>query len=237
VGDVIVSEVHFRPLDPDGDRPLRADNFEYLEITNRADRAVDVSGWRIAGSVEFTFDAGTVLAPEDVLVVVPFRPTDEAKSNVFRFFLNADVSLPLHGPYSQPLDDQANHIRLERIETPPDAPGPAYFVLEDAVQFHDQPPWPALVEGAGQSLTRLQQGVPGSNPIAWTAAMPSPGVAEFVARVPGDADDDGVFDQRDRVRILALGKYLTDAAATWEQGDWNGDGIFDQRDLVQALQG
>jgi hypothetical protein len=197
---------------------------------------VDLSGWRITGSVQFTFGAGTRLAPQDTLVVVPFRSTDEARSNVFRFFLNTDASLPLYGPYDKPLDDRANLIRLEKAEVLPDAPGPGYFVLMDTVQFDGQPPWPAFVEGAGQSLTRLQNDVFGARPMAWTAAPPSPGQAAFVSRVPGDSNDDGVFDQQDQWQVLTAGKYLTGIAATWGEGDWNGDGVFNQRDLVSALQ-
>lgn len=55
-------------------------------------------------------------------------------------------------------------------------------------------------------------------------------------RVPGDANRDGVFDQKDLVQVLQAGKYMTSNRAVWEEGDWNGDGIFDQLDLVAALQ-
>ena len=65
----------------------------------------------------------------------------------------------------------------------------------------------------------------------------------------GDADMDLDFDQLDLVQVLAGGKYLTGAAATWGQGDWNGapggtpgsppagDGVFNQLDVIAALSG
>ena len=53
---------------------------------------------------------------------------------------------------------------------------------------------------------------------------------------PGDANRDGVFDQRDLVQVLMAGKYVTAESANWAEGDWNGDDVFDQLDLVAALQ-
>ncbi len=52
----------------------------------------------------------------------------------------------------------------------------------------------------------------------------------------GDANRDGLFDQRDLVEILQAGKYLTGESAVWGEGDWNGDNVFDQGDLIAALQ-
>lgn len=54
--------------------------------------------------------------------------------------------------------------------------------------------------------------------------------------IPGDSDRNGVFDQRDLVRVLQSGKYLTGEPAGWEDGDWNQDGRFDRDDIVDALQ-
>jgi hypothetical protein len=65
--------------------------------------------------------------------------------------------------------------------------------------------------------------------------------------LPGDADQDGDFDQLDIVKVQQSGKYLTGVAATWGEGDWDGapggaagdpppgDGFFDQNDIVAAL--
>jgi hypothetical protein len=66
--------------------------------------------------------------------------------------------------------------------------------------------------------------------------------------LPGDANQDFSFDQRDIVQVLQAAKYLTGESATWGEGDWNGgpggypgepppgNGLFDQRDIVAALQ-
>jgi hypothetical protein len=57
-------------------------------------------------------------------------------------------------------------------------------------------------------------------------------------RLLGDANDDGVFNSSDLVRILQAGKYNDGVTgnSTFDDGDWNGDGEFDSTDLVLALQ-
>jgi hypothetical protein len=57
-------------------------------------------------------------------------------------------------------------------------------------------------------------------------------------RVPGDSNNDGVFDSGDLVAVFQAGEY-EDAIrgnSTWEEGDWNADGDFDSADLVHAFQ-
>lgn len=51
----------------------------------------------------------------------------------------------------------------------------------------------------------------------------------------GDANRDGLFDQRDLVQVFLAGKYSTADAANWSEGDWNGDNVFDQQDIVAAF--
>ena len=60
----------------------------------------------------------------------------------------------------------------------------------------------------------------------------------FVGTVnqPGDANEDGRFDQADIVLVLQTGKYTTGQTASWADGDWNGDGLFNQLDIVLVLQ-
>ena len=62
------------------------------------------------------------------------------------------------------------------------------------------------------------------------------GTSERWTNGPGDANQDGQFDQFDIIAVLTAGKYLTGEAASWGEGDWNGDERFDQSDLVLAQQ-
>jgi hypothetical protein len=58
----------------------------------------------------------------------------------------------------------------------------------------------------------------------------------FTRLIPGDANGDFVFDQRDVLQVLEYGQYNREQTATWEEGDWNGDGRFDRLDLIVAIQ-
>jgi hypothetical protein len=57
-------------------------------------------------------------------------------------------------------------------------------------------------------------------------------------RVIGDANEDGVFDSSDLIKVLQEGEYEDDIAgnSTFGDGDWNGDGEFDTSDLIYAFQ-
>jgi len=77
--------------------------------------------------------------------------------------------------------------------------------------------------------------------IGWQLASPA------IPLRPGDADQDGDFDQLDIVKVLQAAKYLTGMPATWGEGDWDGapggspgdpplgDGVFNFNDILAAL--
>jgi hypothetical protein len=128
-------------------------------------------------------------------------------------------------------------IELLRPDTPPaDDPGFVPYVLEDEVTYDDVAPWPTQADGSGASLTRIAADAWGNAPTSWTAASPSLGTTDFSTRLPGDTNEDGLFNQDDLNSVLQSGKYMTGQPASFEEGDWNGDGVFDQKDVVVALQ-
>ena len=57
-------------------------------------------------------------------------------------------------------------------------------------------------------------------------------------RIPGDSNNDGVFNSSDLVLVFQAGKYEDgiDNNAIFAEGDWNEDGDFDSSDLVFAFQ-
>ena len=46
---------------------------EYIELVNSNDYAVDISGWKLTGAVEFTFEKSTVICSNDSIYVSPDR--------------------------------------------------------------------------------------------------------------------------------------------------------------------
>jgi hypothetical protein len=236
IGDLVFSELHYHPADPDGDGNLNEDDFEFIELYNHTDQPVDLSHWQLAGTVQFTFPPGTAVPAGQSLVVVGFDPNRTGESSIFRFLLSADPNVPLLGPYTPSLDDQAGQIELLRPGLPaPGDPRTAPMIPVDQLRYQAQVPWPPSAAGAGHSLARTGPADSGVLVTSWTASEPSPGFVQMVRHRPGDADRDGDFDRNDVVLVLQGGKYLTGQLATWSEGDWTGDGLFDQSDLVAAL--
>jgi hypothetical protein len=67
-------------------------------------------------------------------------------------------------------------------------------------------------------------------------ALPSR-AASASAKLPGDVNDDGIFDSADLVKLFQVGEYKDSLAdnSSWQEGDWNGDRDFTTADLVLAF--
>jgi hypothetical protein len=245
VGPLVVSELHYHPdvpspaallLDPD----LTPDDLEFVEIHNPTGTPVDLTGWRIRGGIDFDFPDGLPLPPGQSQTIISFNPVGEANIRrvaAFRAHYGIDETVSLVGGYQGQLSDGGEPVRLLRPGTPP--PDDATVLprlVEDEVLYDDLAPWPVAADGSGQSLTRSVADGWGNAAGSWAAAVPSLGTAKLDTSLPGDSNDDGVFNQEDLQQAMEAGKYLSGQPATRAEGDWNGDGVFDQLDIVAALQ-
>jgi hypothetical protein len=236
ISEIVISEIHNSPVDPDGSDRLRAEDFQFVELYNRTDSPVELAGWRLSGSVGIDFVAGTVVPPRQTLVVVPFGTSSNTQEAVFRFHFGLDSSAQLVGPFDGMLPGDEGTLRLERVLGGIDAQSSdEYFAVMDWVPYQDSPPWPGE-SGIGQSLSRMPVDGFGPEPATWRRTQSSPGTVEALATLIGDSNADGVFDRKDIVRVLQSAKYRTGLPATLSEGDWNADGLFDQIDIVFALE-
>ncbi|MCA9216755.1 MAG: lamin tail domain-containing protein, partial [Planctomycetales bacterium] len=236
LGEVVVSEVHFYSPDLDGkETGQRSEVFEFIELFNRSEIDVDLTGWRVSGDVDYLFRNGPVVSSGQTVLVVSFQPNRSTQANPFREAFGIDKSVKLVGPYVGHLNDRQGTVRLEKPLPPPaDAPYLSPFAILDEVDFTSRSPWPESTSGTGDSLTR-QNAKFGNSPENWIGKSPSPGTSDLTIRWQGDVNGDGLFTSRDIVFAMIAGKYETGAAATFAEGDWNGDGVFDSADLVAAL--
>lgn len=125
--DVVVSELMV-------DRPGSAE--EWVELTNRGDAAVDLSGWQLRDAVGFVFPDGTTLAPGAALVVA----ADAAALRA------AEPGVDVLGDYEGRLDNAGERVELV------DARGnPA-----DEVPYADGGRWPPTGQGASLELRDLR---------------------------------------------------------------------------------
>jgi hypothetical protein len=190
-----LTEVHFHPAPVPGstnDNTLD----EFIEIAGPVSYGTNFTSqagvWRIDGDVKFDFPAGFTLPANGRTLVVGFAPTDAAKLNAFRTtFGITNLALSILGPWSGKLSNRSGQITLEKPQLPDFAGDPVGWVMVDEAVFLDQAPWPTNADGTGLSLQLVTTDLPGSDPIAWVAAAPTPGVFTDTSL---DSDKDGLPD-------------------------------------------
>jgi len=147
---LIISEIMYNPLDPDGVGGIDPDDLEFIEIYNSEEVSNDLSGYELTGEVDFVFPEGTVLGGRSYLVVAP----------------NPTVAEPFYGitgilgPYTGHLTNGGGTQRLRNQMN---------AILQD-IQYSDDYPWSAAADGAGHSLVMMRPDYGEDNVEAWEAS-------------------------------------------------------------------
>jgi hypothetical protein len=152
-GDVRITEIMYNP--PDGD------DYEFLEIQNMGELAVDLSGAFFEG-IEYRFPRYTIIQPEQIMVLVAD----------FKRFRRRYPEPDIHGVFEGKLSDRGETIALR------DADGG----LITSVTYRDEDGWPLSPDGTGDSLTLFDRGGDPDGPQNWQASSDlfgSPGVVEL----------------------------------------------------------
>ncbi len=254
-----ISELMYHPADPPGSS---ATEIEFIELTNVGETAIDVSGFQLAGGIQFAFPQTTV-GPSEYVVVV---------SNQAEYVRHYGQAARIAGEFDGQLSNAGESIQL------------VSSIGQMILEFAYEDDWYSATDGEGYSLVALD---PLANPERWSfkenwrpsdAVDGSPGQADLMGaalidRVAadirfgrsradlnsdgklderdlqylvhdlletrfGDANLDRRFDSSDLVQVFIQGEYedhLT-GNSTWAEGDWNGDGEFSSEDLVLAMQ-
>lgn len=228
VGPVVISEVHYHPVDLIGGVDNLADEFvEIRNITGAAvplyDPAYPTNVWRLRDAVSFRFPPNASIPANGIIVVVGFNPTNTALLNAFKTKFSVQAGAVILGPFDGKLDNSTDSVELAR----PDAPqatgsdaGLVPFILVDKVKYLDLTPWPVAADGAGQSLTRVTLGNYGNDPVNWTGATPTPGPQG----ANPDTDGDGMDDAWEN---LYFGNLSRTGSA-----DSDGDGMTDLQEFL-----
>jgi len=126
---VVFSEIMYHPVD----EADYVDNHEFIELYNRTDAAVDLSGWQLIGGIQYTFPSGTSIAAKSYLVLAKNKAALTAVSS---YKLGAsDVA----GEYQGDLDNGGAAIKLiDNTST-----------TIDSVQYDVGFPWPIGADGLG----------------------------------------------------------------------------------------
>ncbi len=143
--DLVFNEIMYHPISGDA-----ADT--YVEIFNRGERAIELSGFRVRGGIRYRFEDGVKLGAGDYLVVAK-DPEALAK----KYGLSKSVVVgPCRGELAR---------RGERLLLVDPAGNPA-----DSVEFADRDPWPVWADGLGSSLELRNPMLDNALPSSWSAS-------------------------------------------------------------------
>jgi hypothetical protein len=162
-GPIIISEVMYNPTNT-----VDGKNLEFIEIYNSNPFPEEISGYQMAGEVEFTFPTNSML-PARSYVVIAGAPDD--LQAVYGPIGN------LVGAYSNKLANGSGTLQLRNRQ------GGIVFDL----QYKSSDPWPASADGAGHSLVLARPSMGERNPAAWAQSDfigGSPGRGEAVTANP-----------------------------------------------------
>ena len=153
---LVLSEIMYHPAP-------RADgkNLQFVELFNPQSFDEDLSGYRLAGDIGFTFPAGTRLRA-GAFAVVAKSPADVQTV----YGLTGAL-----GPFTNNLPNGSGTVRLRNEQ---DA-----IVLD--VNYDSQAPWPCAADGAGHSLVLAHPSYGEGDPRAW-------GISDVIGGSPGRAD-------------------------------------------------
>jgi hypothetical protein len=174
IGPVTINEVMYHPQDQPGTPPVDVTTSEFIELYNITDSAVDVSGWRLKGDIEFLMPASSTIPARGFILLVSFDPTvDTASLSTFRSTYGLSAGSPaIYGPYSQKLSNATMSVEFAKPLT---VDGVATFANVDKVEYRGTAPWPVTPDGTGHSLQRTNTFFIGNNAANWTGANPTPG--------------------------------------------------------------
>ena len=196
---VVLNEVHYHPVekaafDATGEPvlDLSDDVHEFVEVHNAGSEAVDLSGWALAGGIDFTFPAGTTLGAGE------YRAIAKNRARLAAVYGLATESVL--GDFAGKLGNRGDTVRLR------DASGKTV----DAMSYSPSFPWPASADALGanddftgldsmayqykgRSLQRVSAAAASNDPANWIAVRiangalpfadsPTPGAGNLVTR-------------------------------------------------------
>ena len=143
--NIVISEIHYNPS---SDLQGEDEEFEFVELVNREEADVDISGFRLTGGVEFTFPPGSIAGPgECILLAKNPRTYNHIQVQVY------EIS-------GGRLDNAGEKLILLNSQGE----------LIDEVYYDDHYPWPETPDGDGSSLELSDLSLDNGLPRSWTAS-------------------------------------------------------------------
>ena len=215
-GHAVISEIFYHPV--------VVGQAEYVELTNPGGAPLDLSGYRFAKGITYTFPEGTILNPNAYLVVASsvYTPND-APALVW-----TSGTLDNAGETIQIIDPVSNEI--DRVSYAPTAPWPEAADSSGASLALIHPRWNNAI-ASNWIASATAGGTPGGpeltahdTPVWWLAQWSSS--TNFAASAEADPDGDGLPNWCEFI----VGTQPTNAASTFvielDAGDGHGPLAF-----------
>ncbi len=138
--EVVINELMYHP-------PSLNDGGEFLELYNAGNQTADLSHWKFADGIQYTFPQGTLIQPDGYLVISP-SPAN--------FVITYGQSNAI-GPYGGQLSNDGERIVLA------DSIGK---IIEEII-YHDEQGWPQDADGLGASIERIHPQMPANRFESW----------------------------------------------------------------------
>jgi hypothetical protein len=159
----VIHEIHYHPGNATdvGTVPI-----EFIEIFNPDAAAINLSGWKLADAVTYTFPAGTTLAAGGY-VVVSKDPQ----------LLLANTGVNSFGPWQGKLSNSGETLELRDASN----------ILQDTVSYKPGFPWPTAADGAGPSMELVHPSLDNDLGGSWRSSVPfgNPPVSYIAASATG----------------------------------------------------
>ncbi len=139
----VINEIHYN----NDENTVRN---EFVEIFNPDPVSHDLSGWKLAGAISYTFASGTTLTPNGFLVVAE----DPTK-------ISTEFSVSALGPYSGALKSEGELLQLL------DPSGAS----QDRVDYGAGFPWPSRARGGGSSMELMNPGLDNDLGSSWRSSQ------------------------------------------------------------------
>lgn len=130
--------------------PVASQDGEWIELYNQMAVNVDISGWKMANGIDYTFPSGTVI-PRGGYLVVAKNPANPDLSGVSG----------VKGPFSGNLSNSGETIELVSRSGR----------IMDTLEYGDVGAWPIAADGIGATLAKRLPGTDSEKAASWTASL------------------------------------------------------------------
>ncbi len=144
--NIVINEIQYH-------HPSDDPNYEYIELFNRGEVPMDISGWRFTAGVDFTFPPGTILGVGEYLVLC--KNVALARN---AYGLSQEMTL---GDFIGQLDNGGEKLILSNAGGLP----------VEYVKYNDQNAWSVLADGLGSTLECINPHLENSRPLNWGASV------------------------------------------------------------------